>query len=142
MKIRINSLPEPPLTTASGKPNPTWIVWYRSRKSIGSKAAENICKAKIRGDYEPGKDLNRRIDSMARTLERQEAKARKIAFGPVFRRQPWIVLMGKRFDLDGRLGNGEKTVDDLSRTKIGKRELERVRKELAAGGLTDDPTST
>lgn len=49
---RVQSLPEPELTTASGKPNPVWIKWYRLRKKVSSNVALSTCKKLIQAKAE------------------------------------------------------------------------------------------
>lgn len=44
---RVRNLPEPDLTTPSGKPSPVWIQWYKMRKKVSRNIASNTCKKRI-----------------------------------------------------------------------------------------------
>jgi len=49
---RVQNLPEPELTTESGKPSPVWQKWYRLRKKVSSNIALSTCKARIKAKAE------------------------------------------------------------------------------------------
>lgn len=44
---KVRDMPEPPLATEAGKPNPVWVTWYRIRNKVSGNVATGICRNRI-----------------------------------------------------------------------------------------------
>lgn len=67
LQLRIADMPEPPLTTGRGVPNPVWVTRYRVRKRVSTNIARNACKKLILAEQQGTdhekirQDLHRRV---------------------------------------------------------------------------------
>lgn len=123
---RISKMPEPPYATSSGKPNATWILWWRVKHTVSRNVALCICQSKIDGTYRGNKKLNDGLDRELRKMAKEDADRKGEKRPPAFHKNPFLMLGGEKIKLDGRLGDGEKTIEDLGRTAIGRSEIGRI----------------
>lgn len=125
---RIKRMEEPSLTTASGKPNPSWVLWWRAQHNVSKNIALSICQGKIDGTYVKDKRLNLEVDGYLRKLDRQQglAKRNSSMASPRHNNKPFIMIKDRRIEVDGRLGSGEIPLGRLCNSKLGLKELERI----------------
>lgn len=123
---KIADLGEPSLTNASGGPNLTWCLWYRIRNKVSKNVALSICKKMIAGTYEGNAKLHLAIDVHYRKVVREECRDRGEKPPIFFPRNPYIVIAGESIPLNNRLGNGEKTIERLGQTALGRQEIGRI----------------
>lgn len=123
---KIADMPEPPLANASGGPNLSWTLWYRIKNKVSKNVAISICKKMIAGTYEGNAKLNEAIDVHYRKVVREEYRERGEKPPVFFPHNPYIMVAGEKISLHKRLGNGEKTLEQLGRTVIGRQEIGRI----------------
>ncbi|MNM47268.1 hypothetical protein D3C81_582310 [compost metagenome] len=123
---KIADMAEPSLRNSSGGPNLTWTLWYRVKNKVSKNVAVSICKKMIAGTYKGNAKLNLAIDVHYRKVIRDEHRERGEKPPVFFPHNPYIVIAGKTINLHKRLGNGEKTLEQLSRTVIGRQEIGRI----------------
>lgn len=123
---RIMKMPEPSYATSSGKVSATWTLWYRVQHNVSRNIAIRVGQSKIDGTYQGNKKLNLGLDRELRKMAKEDADRKGEKRPQFFHRNPYLMLRGEKIELDGRLGDGEKTVEQLGKTKLGRSEIGRI----------------